>query len=68
MPRPTHELHLDFETYCDVDLKKVGVYQYVAHASFRVLCVAWKIDGRAPLKSIFPGRAAAGPDTGAAKS
>jgi len=49
MTKPTHDIHLDFETYCDLDLKKVGVYRYVEHASFRVLCVAWKLDGRATL-------------------
>lgn len=44
MTKPTHDLHLDFETYCDLDLKQVGVHRYVGHASFRVLCAAWKID------------------------
>ena len=44
MPKPIHDLHLDFETYCDLDLKKVGLYRYVEHASFRVLCVAWRLD------------------------
>jgi DNA polymerase len=52
MPKPTHDLHLDFETYCDLDLKKVGVHRYVAHASFRVLCVAWKLDGRATVSGV----------------
>ena len=47
MPKPPHELHLDFETYCELDLKKVGIHRYVAHASFRVLCVAWKLDEHA---------------------
>jgi len=42
MPKPTRDLHLDFETFCELDLKKVGVHRYVGHASFRVLCVAWK--------------------------
>ena len=46
MPRPTLDLHIDFETYCDLDLKKVGIHQYVEHPSFRLLCMAWKIDGR----------------------
>ena len=47
MPKkPTQDLHLDFETYCDLDLRKVGVHQYVNHASFRVLAVAWKINSR----------------------
>src|SRR3954463_3138531 len=54
MPRPTHELHLDFETYCDLDLKKVGVYRYVAHPSFMVICAAWKIDGRAAQCEMVP--------------
>jgi len=52
MPKPTHDLHLDFETYCDLDLKKVGVHRYVAHPSFRVLCVAWKLDGRATTSAV----------------
>ena len=46
MPKPTHDLHLDFETFCDLDLKKVGLYRYVEHPSFHVLCVAWKLDGQ----------------------
>lgn len=29
---------LDFETYCDLDLKKVGMSRYMAHPSFTVLC------------------------------
>lgn len=30
-------LHLDFETYCDLDLKKVGAYRYCEHHSFEIL-------------------------------
>ena len=56
MPKPTHDLHLDFETFCELDLKKVGVHRYVEHASFRILCVAWKIDDRATLVSGVPQR------------
>ncbi len=52
MPKPN--LHLDFETCCDLDLKKVGVHRYVAHASFHVLCVAWKFEGRAVLSAVLP--------------
>lgn len=33
--------HLDYETACDLDLKKVGVRRYVSHHSFRVLLSAW---------------------------
>jgi DNA polymerase len=54
MPKPTHDLHLDFETYCDLDLKKVGVHRYVADPSFKVLIVAWKLDGRAAGHTILP--------------
>lgn len=34
-------LHLDYETRCDLDLKKVGVRRYVSHPSFQVLMSAW---------------------------
>ena len=33
---------------------KVGTHNYVNHASFRVLCVAWKVDGRPAVGSIVP--------------
>ena len=46
-PRPSRDLHLDFETYCELDLRKVGIRRYVRHPSFKVLCVAWCIDGGA---------------------
>lgn len=36
-------LHLDFETRCDLDLKKVGLRRYLAHPSFRVLMTAWSV-------------------------
>ena len=29
---------LDFETYCDLDITKVGQDKYFAHPSFQVLC------------------------------
>jgi DNA polymerase len=45
MPRPTQDLHLDFETYCELDLKQVGLHRYVAHPSFRATTVAWKRQG-----------------------
>lgn len=41
-------LYLDIETYCDLDLKKVGVYRYVEHPSFRILMCAWAI-GDSPI-------------------
>lgn len=46
MPR---HLSIDFETRSTVDLKKVGVYNYMAHPSTRVLCVAIATADRAGL-------------------
>jgi len=34
-------LHIDIETYCDLDLKKVGVYAYASHPSFTILLFAY---------------------------
>ena len=34
----TRVIGLDFETYCDLDLTKVGQDRYFAHPSFQVLC------------------------------
>ena len=36
------DLLIDFETYCDLDLKTVGAQKYVQHESFKVLCMAYK--------------------------
>lgn len=41
MPR----LHLDIETYSEVDLKTAGVYAYTQHPSFQILMCAWSYDG-----------------------
>lgn len=37
-------LHIDFETYCDLDLKKVGLDLYTRHESFEPIWVAWALD------------------------
>lgn len=37
-------LYIDFETYCDLNIKKVGLYKYVDHYSFHPWCLAWAID------------------------
>lgn len=37
-------LHIDIETYCDLDLSKVGVYKYAAHDSFEILLFAYAVD------------------------
>jgi len=38
------ELSIDIETYCDLDLTKVGVYKYVEHESFEILMIAYAYD------------------------
>lgn len=44
-PEPvTRALHIDFETYCDIDLKKYGLDLYSSHPSCEVLMCAWKLD------------------------
>lgn len=37
-------LDIDIETYCDLDLQKVGVYRYVEHPSFRILMAAYSLN------------------------
>lgn len=40
-------VHLDFETYSDVDIRKVGAYNYARHPSTRVLFASYaKNDGK----------------------
>lgn len=41
---PTRTLSLDFETYCDIDLKKFGLDLYSIHPSCEVLMCAYRID------------------------
>lgn len=40
--------HLDFETYSELDLRKVGSCRYAEHPSTEVLCAAWAIGGEVP--------------------
>lgn len=37
-------LYLDFETYCDIDLKKVGSYAYAEHPTTEVLICTYAFD------------------------
>jgi len=53
MPKPSHALHLDFETFCELDLRKVGIHRYVNHPSFNVLCVAWRLDSQTTLTAVI---------------
>jgi len=41
---------IDFETYSEADLKKVGAYEYSMHDSTEILCVAWRTGTRKQLK------------------
>jgi DNA polymerase len=45
----SHVLHIDIETYCDLELKDVGVFKYAEHDSFSVLMLAYAIDDQ-PIK------------------
>lgn len=38
------ELHIDIETYCELDLTEVGVYRYATHPSFKILLFAFKFE------------------------
>ena len=42
-------LHLDFETFSEIDLTKVGAHKYAEDASTEVLCLAWAFDDDEPL-------------------
>ncbi|OLN21883.1 DNA polymerase [Domibacillus antri] len=44
-------LGIDIETYCELELKDVGVYRYVEHDSFEILMLAYSFDGE-PVKII----------------
>ena len=35
-------IHLDFETFSEADIKKVGAHAYAAHPSTEILCFAWQ--------------------------
>ena len=44
-------LHIDIETYCDLDLAKTGVYAYASHPSFEILLLAYAY-GNDPVQCI----------------
>jgi len=41
-----NKLFIDFETYCDLDIKKVGAYKYINHSSFHPWCMAYAFDDK----------------------
>lgn len=44
-------LHIDIETFCELDLTKTGVYAYASHPSFEILLFAYAWDD-GPVKCI----------------
>ena len=42
------QISIDFETYSECDIKTAGGYNYAAHPSTEVLCMAWAIDDEEP--------------------
>ena len=50
-------LHLDFEVYCPLDLKEVGLENFIAHPDFAVTAMAWSFDDGPVLSSIALNRA-----------
>jgi DNA polymerase len=41
-------ISIDFETYSECDIKTAGGYNYAAHPTTEVLCMAWAIDDEEP--------------------
>ena len=41
-------IHIDIETYSEINVNKVGVYRYARHPSTEILCLAWAI-GSGPI-------------------
>ena len=50
------KLHLDLETYCELNLAEVGVRKYVSHPSFEILLVAYcSADGEVKVADLASG-------------
>lgn len=41
---------MDYETYSEAELKKMGAYEYARDPSTEIICVAWRVGTRAELK------------------
>lgn len=41
-------LYIDFETRSELELTEVGLYNYATHPSFRILMLAWAVNGEEP--------------------
>lgn len=49
MPHETRDvLHLDYETFSEADLTKVGAHKYAMHPSTEILCAAWAFNDEEP--------------------
>lgn len=35
-------LHIDIETYCDLDITEVGMFKYIAHPSFEIILFSYR--------------------------
>jgi DNA polymerase len=42
------QISIDFETYSECDIKTAGGYNYAAHPTTEVICMAWAIDDDEP--------------------
>ncbi|MGN7613926.1 DNA polymerase [Magnetococcales bacterium HHB-1] len=47
-------IHIDFETYSAIDLRKVGVHRYAEHPTTDIWCVAYAVDSE-PVQLWTPG-------------
>lgn len=43
------KIHIDFETYSELDIKKVGAWKYSTHPSTKVICTAIGVDSLEPV-------------------
>lgn len=46
--------HLDFETYCELDIRKVGGHRYARHPSCEVLIACWILPGMHEVATWLP--------------
>ncbi|MDE0582211.1 DNA polymerase [Planococcus sp. A6] len=44
-------LSIDLETYCELDLRDVGVYRYAEHESFEILMLAYSVENSSETRS-----------------
>jgi len=49
-------LHLDFETYCELDVRQVGAHRYSEHPSCEVLIMKYRMPGKKTNRTWLPHR------------